>query len=272
VRVPQLRSHELDLVEMFSASVRLEHISSPLLSRDVRESAVVVRLLMEQRGYDVIGVMDGDKTIGYARRDALSGGTLGDAQLSFPDALRLPALTPLPDALTPISTQGQVFVTRDGAVWGIATLADLQKLPVRLYVFGLVTLIEMNLLRIMRRHPELAWQSILSGKKMRAAEEILQDRRSNNLDTGLDECLQFYDKYTILLKQPWFAEALGRSKRNARHLFGQLRILRDSLAHAHTIRVDCVLEGAALLNTLESIERDGVWSSEGEKACEALPA
>jgi hypothetical protein len=75
----------------------------------------------------------------------------------------------------------RVFVVVMGHVAGIVTKGDLQKAPVRMYLFGILYLIEMQFLRLIRTvFPEEKWKSLLTEKRISEATKLLADRRQRN--------------------------------------------------------------------------------------------
>ena len=60
--------------------------------------------------------------------------------------------TPLLAAILKLKDASFLFVNMLGRVGGIVTHADLQKPPVRMWLFGLVTLVEMRFAELIERH------------------------------------------------------------------------------------------------------------------------
>ena len=69
---------------------------------------------------------------------------------------------------------------QDHQVGAIVTRADLQKAPVRLFLFGMITLIEMHFLRIIRdRFEDDSWKS-KARDYVDEAERVFLSRRNRN--------------------------------------------------------------------------------------------
>ena len=85
--------------------------------------------------------------VGYAKRDELADGVLGTYCLQFGTEHVLPASAPLLTALNIVREHTRAFILVLGRVGGIVTRGDFQKAPVRMWLFGLVTLVEMQLLQ-----------------------------------------------------------------------------------------------------------------------------
>jgi hypothetical protein len=156
----------------------------------------------------------------------------------------------------------QVFVVIMGEVSGIIMKGDLQKAPVRMWLFGVLSLLEMQFLRlILTVYPQDTWQELISAKRLAKAELLLQERKHRNEAIDLADCLQFSDKRTIVLKSDFLRNALGLpSKEKGEELLKALEHLRDGLAHAQGIITGRWPKLVALAQTAEQLLA----------ACEAL--
>ncbi len=66
---------------------------------------------------------------------------------------------------------------------GVITRYDLQKAPVRMWLFGMLTLIEMRMTsQIEERYPGEAWSEYLSPARLAGARKLLQERRRRKED------------------------------------------------------------------------------------------
>jgi hypothetical protein len=81
-----------------------------------------------------------------------SGGNLADHLVPFEPAELVPETTLILNALQTVQQHFRAFVVILGHIGGIATRGDVQKVLVRMWIFGVISLIEMQLLRIIRDH------------------------------------------------------------------------------------------------------------------------
>ena len=113
---------------------------------------------------------------------------------------------------------------------GLVCLSDLQRLPVRAALFGLVTCLEMIMTNVIR--PDFggeSWLEFLSeGRRQKLQAEIAKAWNSDNLVNSL-LFTQFADKTTIIRKSTTFA--LG--DKSLQNEFREIQVLRDRLAHAN---------------------------------------
>ena len=232
-----LKSSLKDLQELFEHSVILKHIAEPLSSFDAEQLSTEVRRFMEKKDYDVVGVRQDGSVSGYARKSDLTGGVLGDHLLGFePDDL-LPVTTPLVKVLEAIHKSSRAFVLVLGEVGGIVTRGDFQKAPVRMWLFGLISLFEMQLLRIIRaNYQDDSWKSLIKEKRLAEAEDLFAKRKLRNEAIDLLDCLQFCDKRDIVLKNEELRRSIGfESKTSGEEILKPLENLRNNLSHSQDI-------------------------------------
>ena len=113
---------------------------------------------------------------------------------------------------------------------GLVGLSDLQKLPARAALFGLITGLEMTMANAIRRaNAAEEWERLLSDGRRSLLEKKIDAAKSN--DSYINKLLytEFSDKVTIVcrsLKLPQSGNATER-------VLKRVMSLRDSLAHAN---------------------------------------
>ena len=124
-----------------------------------------------------------------------------------------------------------------GSVAGIITPADMQKAPVRMWLFGIVTLIEMRYAELIERHCQAdSWKQYLSEGRLQKAEALLVERTRRNQSLRLFDCLQFSDKGQIIARNEDVRRlTIFTSRRQVEEAVGKLEQLRNNLAHAQDI-------------------------------------
>ena len=233
-----LKSSLADMRTLFTRSVTARHLAEPLVSFDGTSDAMVTRSFMERRDFDVVGVRVDGTTLGYVRREDLQGGTLERFSNVFDEARDIVyEHDTLTTVLERLVEQPIVYVRMIGQVSGIITKGDLQKAPVRMWLFGLVSLLEMHLLRIIRARFEAdGWTVRLKAKRLKAAQRILDHRLQRNEAIDLADCLQLSDKAAVIASVPELRTGLGLGEEeSALSLFYEITELRNQLAHAHDI-------------------------------------
>jgi len=250
----QLKSSAENLKELFASAITVKHIAEPLASFDETSPANAVHQFVDWADFDLIGVRSDGQVCGYARREDLDGGCLGDHLHPIEDDQTLVETASIPQVMRILKDFPACFVTLLGQVGGIVTRGDQQKAPVRMWLFGLITLLEMQMLRVVKlRYPRDNWQALLNQERLSEARCMFQKLRAGNQELGLADCLQFCDKRDIILTTddlwPRFEFA---SKGSGERLLRKLEKLRNELAHAQDI-----LEGRwpELLDLAEYAER-----------------
>ena len=232
----QLKSSIDDLREIFEKGIKARHITEPLCSFDESAIAQDVKKFLDKKDYDVVGVRTNGIINGYACRGDLAEGQLYKYFKEFDLRELLPDTASIPEVLKVIIDFNHVFILSFGRVAGIITRGDLQKVPIRMWLFSLLSLIEMQMLRIIReRFPENSWDKLISTGRKEKVEELFRERKKKNEEIDLVDCLQFCDKYTIVSKTEDLLEKLQYGKKEFCTLLKNLKMLRDNLAHAQDI-------------------------------------
>jgi hypothetical protein len=219
---------------LFLSSFSVMDLAEPLISFDEGASAAAVRAFLEERGLSLVGVRREGLVAAFAIASDLGAGRLADHAREFgPDDL-VPATASLPDTIASLDANGRCFVSILGRPGGIVTFRELDKPPVRMWLFGMITMFETYLARSIRETwPEGSWAALLSPGRRAKAEQILEERRRRGHPGDLLDCLQLADKAGLLSRRPEFlARTRFTSKRDADEAFQRIQALRNGLAHA----------------------------------------
>lgn len=227
-----------DLQRLFENVVTVSHIAEfDLCTCGTQDSCSDARQLMDSKGFDILPLEKDGKINSYIGRDTCHGHRqCGECAVLISPELLIADSTPIVSLLESMGDKLFLFVLKGSKVGGIVTRADLQKLPVRLFLFGLITLVEMQLLRIIRKHFERhadAWQRYLSRDRLKYARAICKGRESRKEEIDLLDCLQLCDRRDIILKSPDLPCKLKQNKKDLRDFLKSVESLRDKLAHAH---------------------------------------
>jgi len=214
-----LKSSLSDLRRIFEENITVRHLAPPFVSFDDSRAANEVRTFMDPpRDYDVVGVRKDGLIEGYVNREDLGPGVLNDYLKPFEPDLLLDESANIREALRLLGEPPhRVYVQVLDRVSGIVTKGDLQKLPVRMWLFGLISLIEMQILRLIRDGwPDESWKKLISPEqRLVNAQKMLDNRQNRNERIDLADCLQFCDKRDIVLENDKLRKELGfKSKRS----------------------------------------------------------
>ena len=190
-----------NLRRVFTEGFSARDIAEPLSSFDASNSAAEVLLVMEKHDFDLVGVRQEGGVVGYVERGDFSGVACGEHARPFDASLLIPDHAPLADVVLGLAKSPRLFVRVLGAVGGIITMSDLQKPPVRMWLFGMITLIEMRIGRLIEQMcPGDSWKQHVSESRLQKAEALLEERRRRNQSLELIDCLQISDKGQIVAR------------------------------------------------------------------------
>jgi hypothetical protein len=131
----------------------------------------------------------------------------------------------------------QAFVRTADQLVGVLSRADLEKPIGRMWLFGIVTLVEFDFIRRIRaRWPDQSWTALVSAGRLDKARELQEERRRRGHHADLLDCLQLADKGSILIQDPEVLRDWGyRSKQSAKAALQDIQSLRNHLAHSQAI-------------------------------------
>ena len=240
----QLKSRSQDLRSLFENSITIEYVAESLKAFSAETLAIIILQWMEEQDFDVVGIETEGIITGYVEKMTLIQ-SINDLNLvpckeyekAFKPIDLIAISTPLIKLLPLLQTKTRLFISDCNSVTGIVTQGDLQKAPVRMLLFSLVTLLEMNLLRLIRVYYTTdSWQSILNKERVESAQKLLQESRARNEATDLLDYLQFCDKRDLILHNPDLVTKLGlNSKRAGDRFLKSAEHLRNRLAHAQDL-------------------------------------
>jgi len=231
-----------ELRSMLGAQIGARAILEPIQCCPVDAPAAEMRELLGQRGFDLAGVMNEPKgpVVGFVIARELSDGTVRKHQKPLNAEHLISVDTPIADLLGVLRAKERAFILIGPQVKGIVTLADLNKPPVRVYLFGLVSLLEMHLrFWIRTAYGDGSWKELLKPKRMENANKLQSERQKLNQQIDLLNCVQVCDLNDLLLGNEKLRKQLGvESKGKGEKLLRESEKLRDRLAHSQQDLVD----------------------------------
>jgi hypothetical protein len=214
-------------------------VAEPLASFDWDQPASKVLAFMLSRDLERVGVRREGMVRAYVERSDLRGGCCGEHARSFdPDDL-VPENASLTDVIQTLGANGRCFVTILDEVSAIVTFQDLEKPPVRMFLFGMITALEMVFTRAVdAEFPAEAWKSHVTSGRLAKARELQAERQRRGVHhPRLLDCLQFSDKGQLALRVPAVdpERVLSMSRKAAERALRELEELRNNLAHGQEI-------------------------------------
>jgi hypothetical protein len=242
------------LRRVFHTGFSVHDITEPLVSFDQSVSAEELRRFMEPRKLEVVGIRGDGLVIGYVQRSSLGDGLCSESLCRFGENQVIATDTPLADVVLGLRDYPRLFVTVFGQVGGIVTRTDLQKPPVRMWLFGMITLIEMRMTQMLEKFSSTEnWKQYLSEGRVQKAETLLAERQRRNQTLELIDCLQFSDKCQIIARnQDLRAWTRFDSRRQVEDAAKKLERLRNNLSHAQDI---IATDWDALIDLSENLDQ-----------------
>ena len=225
-----------ELRALLASGITARAILEPLRSCPAIAPSAEMRRTLHARSFDIAGVRqesDGP-VIGYVMTESLKDGVVKDHMIAIALEQLISEATPLVRLLSILKDRSYVFVLSEREVVGIVTRADLNKPPVRVYLFGLISLLEMHLgYWVKVSYREDSWKKFLKPNRLVAAQKVQTDGKARKQDMVLVECLQFCDRRDLVVANTGLRESLGlATKGQARDVLKSAERLRDLLAHS----------------------------------------
>jgi len=192
--------------------------------------------ILTERGYDAAGVQESQdgRVVGYLITEELRTGKVNEHVKPFKADDLVSDSTPVQDLLTVLRRQERAFVLCGSRVCGILTRTELNKPPARVYLFGMISLLEMHLqFWVANSYADDSWEHLLDERRLAPARKLYEERRHRDEEISLLDCIQFSDKAGLVISSPGLISKLGiPSKRKAEALLGGAERLRNKLAHS----------------------------------------
>ncbi len=222
---------------MFMEIFTARDIAEGLLSFDAETACEQVARELKNQCREVASVRVNGTVQGYVRASDLGEGICTDSLRHFTVDQVVYGTSTFTDVIHVLTRHDYCFVTVLGNVAGIISRDDINKPMVRMWLFGIVTMVEMALVKLIHeRFPKGKWEAHVSAGRLQKARDIQQERQRRNLYCDLIDCLQLPDKAQILVEDTVAMERLGmESKSAAKRVIKELESLRNHLAHAQDI-------------------------------------
>jgi hypothetical protein len=246
-----------DFKRLFAEIFTARDIAEGLLSFDADTPCKKVEQNLRHQRRDVASIRVSGSVQGYVRLSDLGAGDCADCLRHFTVDQVVPGSATFSDVIHVLTRHDYCFVTMLNSVAGVIRRDDINKPMVRMWLFGIVTIVEMGLVQLIHeRFPNDGWQQQLSVGRLQKARDIQAERQRRNIYCELIDCLQLSDKGQILIEDPASMQRLGfETKGAAKRVVKELESLRNHLAHAQDIVVHDWAQIARLSMRMEEIAR-----------------
>lgn len=243
-----------DLRNLFETGITANSIQEPLKYCFYGEEVSHVRTELERLHFDIAGIRKtkDDSILEYVCTKDLKTGKCEKVANNIKSEDIISESTPLIELLNGLRDKTYFFILNGRKISGIITRADLQKPPVRILIFGMISLFEMHLTFLVRNNfPDESWKKVLKEKRIKNTEDILKKRQERNEVIDLTDCLQFADKRDLVLASERMRKHLGLDTiKWARQILRKIEKVRDKLAHSQDI-----VSGTSWPELIEMVEQ-----------------
>lgn len=240
--VARVNGRAAQAILSIAGSIPVRIIGEPLVSYDAKAQYADAVDAMTQLHFDVAGVADGKgRVVGYIDTKADSDGTCGDKDhlhVIEPGMLVTDSM-PLTEALPIVARTRRVFVLDGDRTAMIVARADLQKAPVRMMIFGTITVMEIHLTDLLRREwPEDKWCTCgpFTQRQAEAIKHGFDKATKKHEETDVFDVMNLDQKFALARSAGNLIAALNMSGPDD---FGAkltaIRELRNDVAHGKTL-------------------------------------
>lgn len=245
------------LSRTFSRSLSAGDLAEPLTTLDDNQPVALGAELMRIRNVGVLGVRRARFIAGWVVEEDLTGGLLGEHVREFRREEVLDESASLDVVLGALVAAEQVFIEWRGEATAVITRRDLQKPPLRMWLFGAITVLDANLTwAVGVLFLNDSWQAQITPGRLERAVALRAERQRRGSPCALIDCLQVKDKADILVSNSASLAALGlASRREADLLTRDIEKLRNHLAHAQELEVEHLTTAARIASSIHTILR-----------------
>jgi|LSQX01.3.fsa_nt_gb hypothetical protein len=145
--------------------------------------------------------------------------------------------TPVFDVLRILQNQSYLFVKEKDKITRIVTRADWDSIPVRIFLFGMISLFEQQI-RDFTIEKEFDWEQDIPTDSLKSAKKHFAKKKKIDQEVRLIDCLYFPDlKYIIQKNYEEFEKKIGPDYlEKVLESLEKLREVRNDLAHSKPLK------------------------------------
>src|SRR5688572_19977015 len=171
-------SSQTSLRRVFQQGFVVQDIARPLVSFDDFAPAPQVKEILDAKKHDLAGVRTDGVLTAVVEVGDLAGAACGQFAKPIDASLLVPDSMPLAELVLRLKDLPRLFVVALGQIGGIVSRLDLLQPPARMWLFGMITLLEMRFTRLIELQcPDESWKSSISEGRLRKAEALLFERQ-----------------------------------------------------------------------------------------------
>ncbi|WP_042347633.1 CBS domain-containing protein [Bacillus massiliigorillae] len=242
---------------LYEKSITVDILAENIVMFDISLSLQEIIQEAGDKGFDQVAISKEKVVIGYI--NTLDVQDIYEPTLHILKPIQhyemISANTPLSDLIEVLKEHPRLFILDKNKVTKIITVADLQKQPFTMWIFGVINILEMLLVTVIKQHyPNNEWQQYLSESRLSLAQQLYDKKVLRNEDISLLQCLQIADKMTIVTKNEGLIHELGFSSRTKLlKTFKSIQQVRNSIAHAQDLNDE--LEWSEIFEIISECEK-----------------
>lgn len=225
------------LIHLFTEAFSAQDIAEPLRSLDIDTPCNEALKLMAEHDLDIVTIREHGLIIGYVRSKELGDGVCRDHLRVFRQGQIVTGDSSFTDIIHILTRQQYCFVSILGEIIGFVSRSEINKPVVRMWLFGIITFLEMELVQMIKEfYPHDSWKNLLSEKRLEKSLKLRDERLRRGQHCELLDCLQLSDKGQILIENKDLLKKMDiSSKSTAKRIIKELESLRNNLAHSQDI-------------------------------------
>lgn len=234
--MPSTSNTAENLRRVFYDSFAARDLAEPLASFDYTTATAEVKAFMIARPLVVVGIRREGVVYGVLEQSRVDDRPTAEQLTLLSDVSIVTTTSSLPEVVAALDKAAFVLVEALGQPVGVIVRADLEKPPMRMWLFGMVTLLEMSITRILTvRYPHDSWTDQLAASRVEKAQELQAERLRRKEVVELMDCLQLSDKGQLLVKDDELrSKYWNRPKRQILKVIKEVEALRNNLAHSQS--------------------------------------
>jgi hypothetical protein len=229
-----------DTLQLFLNGFTARDLAEPLPSFDDTAALRTVRDAMNSLRVDVCGIRKSGLVCGWISRDDVAKSSTSLVGRPFEETSILSDTASLTQVVQGLNGMPYLFVHSLGQVSGLIRRSELQKPAMRMWLFGLITISELRVTRIIDETcPQDLWCKYLSEGRLQKAHELRCERQKRGQQPTLLDCLQFADKGRIVARDEKLRQQTRfASQREVEKFVKAWEDLRNNLAHSQDLSRD----------------------------------
>jgi len=208
-------------------------VSEPDFCRKTDDPLAILEI-MKRENYDIIPVKKNGKFIGYVERNLLS------KTREIEPAIRQITLDVVVSSDTHVHEMIDLFqksrfffVNKANELVGLVTYADLDKIPIRVWLFILICKFEFALLQLIKNfYKGSSWLEKFTPERREKITKLFNEKRKQDIDISLEDCLNLGEMIELLECDDKLRSLAGYDTRSScKSECSGLETLRNNVMH-----------------------------------------